>query len=74
MGLGSDYDGISKAPEWGGCDGISETGQKDSEGMAFLPSQIEKVFYKNVMRVFQELYDYLVPKRRSPASPRPGVM
>ena len=54
VGLGSDYDGISKAPEWGGCDGIQKLAERHRrDGLS--ASQIEKVFYKNVMRVFQEL-------------------
>ena len=54
LGLGSDFDGIEGELEIGGADqmelladGLSRAG--------FTASEIEQVFYKNVLRVFQEV-------------------
>lgn len=54
VGLGSDYDGISKTPDMGGCDGIQKLAARlHKDGLT--AGQIEKVFYGNVLRVFREL-------------------
>lgn len=54
IGLGSDFDGITSTLEVNGCGEM----QKIAEGMdraGFTSEEIEKVFYKNVLRVFREV-------------------
>lgn len=54
IGLGSDFDGITSTLEVKGCGEI----QKIAEGMdkaGFTDEEIEKVFYKNVLRVFKDV-------------------
>lgn len=54
IGLGSDFDGITSETEISGCGEI----QKLAEGMdraGFTGEEIEKVFYKNVLRVFKDV-------------------
>lgn len=54
IGLGSDFDGVSSALEVNGCGEI----QKIAEGMdraGFTEEEIEKVFYRNTLRVFKEV-------------------
>ena len=54
IGLGSDFDGVTSKLEVNGCGEM----QKIAEGMdraGFTDEEIEKVFYKNVLRVFKEV-------------------
>jgi len=54
LGLGSDFDGVTSELEVNGCGEI----QKIAEGMektGFTDDEIEKVFYKNSLRVFREV-------------------
>jgi len=54
LGLGSDFDGVTSVLEVNGCGEI----QKIAEGMekaGFTDDEIEKVFYKNTLRVFREV-------------------
>ena len=54
IGLGSDFDGITSEVDFYGCGEI----HKLAEGMekaGFTEDEIEKVFYKNVLRVFREV-------------------
>ena len=54
VGLGSDFDGISKAPEQQNCAGMQRLAdQLYKDGLT--TGQIEKIFYKNVYRVFREI-------------------
>lgn len=54
VGLGSDFDGIDTAPEIKNCAGMQKLAdQLVHDG--FTTKQIEKVFYKNVLRVFEEI-------------------
>lgn len=52
VGLGSDYDGITNALSFGDVSGV----QAIAEGLSkvFTPSQVEKICYKNVLRVLAE--------------------
>ena len=55
VGLGSDFDGISKAPEQQNCAGMQRLAdQLYKDGLT--TGQIEKIFYKNVYRVFREIF------------------
>lgn len=54
IGLGSDFDGVTSRLEVNGCGEM----QKLAEGMeraGFNDEEIEKVFYKNVLRVFKQV-------------------
>jgi len=54
IGLGSDFDGVTSKLEVNGCGEM----QKIAEGMdraGFSAEEIEKVFYKNVLRVFRQV-------------------
>ena len=54
VGLGSDFDGISKAPAQQNCAGMQRLAdQLYKDGLT--TGQIEKIFYKNVYRVFREI-------------------
>ena len=54
IGLGSDFDGIGNAVEFGTCEGMQRFAQAlEDEGIS--GELIEKVFYKNVLRVYKDI-------------------
>lgn len=55
IGLGSDHDGISNELESGGCDGMQLIADAMSKE-GFSDEEIEKVFHKNVLRVFGDVW------------------
>lgn len=54
IGLGSDFDGITSELEVNGCGEIQKIAE-DMERAGFTYDEIEKVFYKNVLRVFKQV-------------------
>lgn len=54
VGLGSDFDGIDKAPEMDGCEGLPLLADFLKKA-GFHERQIEKIFFRNVLRVFAEI-------------------
>jgi len=54
IGLGSDYDGIGSNIEMNSCDKLYLL-QEELEKEGFTQEEIEKIFYKNVLRVFKEV-------------------
>ncbi|MBQ7916017.1 MAG: dipeptidase [Firmicutes bacterium] len=54
VGLGSDFDGIDTAPQMQNCAGMQQLADQLAHD-GFTTGQIEKVFYKNVLRVFEEI-------------------
>ena len=54
MGLGTDFDGIDCQLELGDSSGLQRLAD-EMEKAGFSQSEIEGVFYKNVMRVFREI-------------------
>lgn len=54
IGLGSDFDGIGSNIEMNSCDKLNLL-QEALEDEGFTQEEIEKIFYKNVLRVFKEV-------------------
>ena len=54
IGLGSDFDGIGSNIEMNSCDKLNLL-QEALEEEGFTQEEIEKIFYKNVLRVFKEV-------------------
>ena len=53
-GLGTDYDGIGNSVEFGDASGM-EVLSEALHKSGFTWDEIEKVFFKNVLRVYQEV-------------------
>ena len=54
IGLGGDLDGIGNQMEFGNCGGLQLLAQAlEKEG--YSQDKIEKIFYKNVLRVYKEV-------------------
>lgn len=54
IGLGTDFDGIESIVEMKDCSGIQMLAD-EMVRQGFVTSEIEAVFYKNVLRIYQEL-------------------
>lgn len=54
VGLGSDFDGIDMAPEIGGCEGLPKLAD-DLSKAGFTQRQVEKIFFRNVLRVLEDV-------------------
>jgi membrane dipeptidase len=54
IGLGSDFDGITSILEMKDCSGMQMLAEEMLRH-GFTESEVEKVFYKNVLRLYQEL-------------------
>lgn len=54
VGLGSDFDGIDNGVEMGDCSGLPMLAD-EMRRQGFTEVEIEDVFYKNVLRVYQEV-------------------
>lgn len=54
VGLGSDFDGIGNAVEFGNCSKIGRLAEA-LERAGYSISAIEKIFYKNVLRVYGDI-------------------
>ena len=54
IGLGSDFDGVTSTLEVNGCGEIQKIAQA-MDRAGFTDEEIEKVYYKNVLRVFKEV-------------------
>ena len=54
VGLGSDFDGIGNNLELNSCDKLPLL-QEEMRKSGFTDDEIEKVFYKNTLRVFKEV-------------------
>lgn len=54
IGLGSDFDGIGNELEFKNCGGLKML-EEEMRKEGFTEEEIEKVFYKNVLRVYKEV-------------------
>lgn len=52
IGLGTDFDGIDNKVEFGGCEGMPKLADVMKK-VGFSEDEIDKVFYKNALRVFK---------------------
>jgi len=59
IGLGSDFDGIESIVEMNDCSGMQMLAN-EMERQGFVTREIEAVFYKNVLRIYQELLSQAV--------------
>ncbi|MCQ2513227.1 MAG: dipeptidase [Lachnospiraceae bacterium] len=53
IGLGTDFDGIDNKVEFGGCEGMPKLADAMKKA-GFTEDEIDKVFYKNALRVFKK--------------------